>query len=187
VNTECDKSENELNWLNPPGCPSDIKTYYIYFSPLISEDLFILDSVTDPYTTQYLHSNLASIAGCYALTAIDSTGNQSEFSNMVCVSIDSCSTYSLPNIFTPNNGDDINNTFIPFPYTSVESIKLQIFNRWGRVVFETTDPAINWDGKDMNNDKECTDGAYFYVCDVYEITLIGLAKRTITGSVTIMR
>jgi gliding motility-associated-like protein len=186
VTTECDISENDLMWINPLNCPTDIKTYYIYYSPLINNDLSLLDSVTDPYTTQYLHSNLASIAGCYAVTAIDSTGNQSELSNIVCVSIDSCTTYRLPNIFTPN-GDEYNNTFKPFPYTSVESIELKIFNRWGRIVFETTDPNINWDGKNMNNDKECVDGAYFYICDVYEITLSGPAKRTLTGSVTIMR
>ncbi len=186
VTTDCDRVENILNWINPEGCPTDINTYFIYYSPTENGDFTILDSVTDPDITTFIHSNLPSIAGCYSVTAIDSVGNQSGFSNMVCVSIDSCSVYRLPNVFTPN-GDNINDEFIPYPYTSVEQIELQIFNRWGKTVFETNDPDINWDGKNMNNNSDCSEGAYFYVCDVFEIRLTGLSKRTLTGSVTIIR
>ena len=186
VTTNCDEVENILSWINPEGCPTDIKTYFIYYSALEGEELTLIDSVTDANITNYVHSNLPSIAACYSVTAIDSVGNQSEYSNMVCVNIDSCSVYSLPNVFTPN-GDDINDKFRPYPYTSVDRIELRIFNRWGRTVFETTDPEINWDGRNSDTNTDCSDGAYFYVCDVYEIRLNGLTKRTITGSVTIFR
>jgi hypothetical protein len=70
---------------------------------------------------------------------------------------------------------------------AVEKIDLTIFNRWGRIVFKTDDPKINWDGKNQKNNKDCSQGVYFYVCDVYEITLEGLRKRIIRGSVSIYR
>ncbi|MFO7613170.1 MAG: gliding motility-associated C-terminal domain-containing protein, partial [Bacteroidales bacterium] len=77
-----------------------------------------------------------AITGCYAVVAIDSTGNQSEFSNIVCVDNDACSVYALPNVFTPND-DGRNDLFRPFPYTSVEKVQMTIFNRWGNIVYET--------------------------------------------------
>ncbi len=187
VKTDCEKIENILTWINPGfPCPEDIAKYFIYFSPYEFEDLILFDSVTDAQVTTYIHSNLTTIAGCYSVTAIDSVGNQSEYSNVVCVSIDSCSTYSLPNVFTPNN-DEWNEKFVPFPYTSVEKVDMKIFNRWGKLVFKTNDPDINWDGKNKFSNNDCPDGVYFYVCDVYEITLIGPTKRTLKGSVTIFR
>ena len=64
---------------------------------------------------------------------------------------------------------------------------MKIFNRWGRIMFETNDPNINWDGKNKNNNSDCAAGVYFFVCDVYEIRLTGFTKRTLTGSVTILR
>ena len=184
VSTNCQTIENTLTWINPANCPEDIEKYVILFTPVANQDFVQFDSITGNNT--YIHGNITSIAGCYAIVAVDSTGNRSELSNIVCVDIDSCSTYRLPNFFSPNN-DEYNQYFRPFDYTSVERVEMKIFNRWGRIVFETTDPAINWDGKNMNNNLECSEGAYFYVCDVYEITLKGLAKRTLTGSVTLMR
>ena len=105
---------------------------------------------------------------------------------MVCVSIDSCSRYDIPNVFTPNS-DGFNDYLVPFPYTSVERIDLKIFNRWGTLVYETSDPAINWDGKNKDTDQECSEGVYFYICDVYEITLTGIQKRNLQGAVHLYR
>ena len=186
VETDCDRSENILIWSNPINCPTDISKYLIYFASGELEVPFILDSVVDAGQTQYNHSNLSSIAGCYFVIAVDSLGNKSEQSNTICINIDACPVYRLPNVFTPNQ-DDINDWFRPFPYTSVDHVELKIFNRWGRIVFETEDPDVNWDGQNMNNNTPCSAGAYFYVCDVFEIQLDGLKKRTITGSVTIVR
>ncbi|HQB48734.1 MAG TPA: gliding motility-associated C-terminal domain-containing protein, partial [Bacteroidales bacterium] len=80
-----------------------------------------------------------------------------------------------------------NDRFKAFEFTSVERINLIIFNRWGRIVYQTTDPWFQWDGKNQQNNRNCSEGVYFYVCDVFEIQLEGLTKRTIKGSITLLR
>jgi len=187
VTTQCAKGSNTLNWTFPNEiCAHDVEKYYIFYSATGQGTLQLLDSILHPNPMNYVHSGMPSIAGCYAVSAIDSVGNQSERSNMVCVDIDSCSMYKLPNVFTPND-DGSNDYFKAFPFTSVQKIDLQIFDRWGKIVYKTTDPAFQWDGKNKNNNRECSDGVYFYVCDVYEITLNGEHKRMIKGSVELIR
>lgn len=184
---DCDKIENALIWTNPNHfCANDVVSYNIYYSSTDNNNLDLLTSITNANDTTFLHQNLASIAGCYAVTAVDSFMNESALSNIVCLDIDSCNLYTLPNVFTPD-GDGHNDYFIPFPYDFVEKINLQVFNRWGKIVFTTEDPAINWDGKNKNNGMECSDGVYFYICDVYEIRLTGLVKRTINGYIHLYR
>jgi gliding motility-associated-like protein len=172
-----------LTWENTDTeCSVDIVKYLIYYLPPQAKDMVILDS-TQAMT--YTHLNLASIAGCYSIVAVDSVGNLSVMSDTVCVDSDVCGTYRLPNVFTPN-GDELNDLFVPFPYTSVEKIDIQIVNRWGNLIFTTQDPQIKWDGKMQGTNQPVADGVYYYVCDVYELTLNGTVKRTLRGSITVI-
>ncbi len=55
-----------------------------------------------------------------------------------------CSVY-VPNAFSPNN-DGRNDHFQPYTNCPVESFTLQIFNRWGALVFESSSMQEGWDG-----------------------------------------
>lgn len=185
--TECEDAVNILSWTNPGDtCTQDIVKYYIWNSPGEDMPLTLIDSLFNIDDTIYEHKPYLSIVGCYGVTAVDSVGNESEMSGIICIDYTQCPVYRLPRAFTPN-GDQQNDRFIPFPYTSVDHIDLEIYDRWGKEVFHTMDPDIDWDGHDMTTHQLCSDGVYFYLCDVYEITLTGLVKRTLHGSVTILR
>jgi gliding motility-associated-like protein len=187
VTTNCDLAVNTLNWANPDTiCDTDVAKYLIFFTPLEGADYSLLDSTSPASVTTYDHFNNGNITGCYAVIAVDSVGNLSAYSNSACINNDTCSVYALPNVFTPND-DMYNDTYYPYPYTSVERVDMTIFNRWGNIVYETEDPNINWDGRDYKNNSKCSDGVYFYVCKVYEITLYGIKPRELRGSITLLR
>jgi gliding motility-associated-like protein len=185
--TNCEMIFNTLYWTNPNHfCANDVLSYNLYYSGANGNDYTVIYSTTNLQDTLFIHNGLSSIVGCYYVTAIDSFNNESVPSNLICFDVNQCSLYNLPNVFTPN-GDGSNDEFRPFPYDFVEKIDLQIFNRWGKVVFKTQDPDINWDGKDQSSKQNCADGVYYYVCDVFEKRLNGLEKRTLTGTVHLMR
>ncbi len=184
VSVNCNDVSNILTWTNPmTDCgDGDVGGYEIYFSSIQEGEFVMIDTVADPMITTYTHQGITSVAGCYAVVAVDTAGNSSDFSNIVCVDIDQCDLYQLPNVFTPN-GDGINDFFTPFPYDFVESIDIEIFDRWGLVVFTTHDPDIMWDGKNKDTGVISSEGVYYYICDVYELRLSGIRKRTLTGTV----
>lgn len=184
---QCSTIENYLSWTNPNhSCANDVIMFNVYYSPNDNGDFVLLTTINDPNDTNFVHQNIYSIAGCYTVTAVDSFMNESSYSNIVCLDIDSCNIYHLPNVFTPD-GDGYNDYFIPFPYDFVDHISLTIFNRWGKIVFTTEVPDINWDGKNQNSNMNCSEGVYFYICDVYEYKLQGLTKRTINGFLHLLR
>ena len=181
ITTNCDAAENSLFWhITNDDCFSDVAKFKIYYSPYNSESLQLIYTTNNRLDTFFLHNNLNTIAGCYAVTAVDSFNNESPILQTICLDIDSCSLYTLPNVFTPNN-DGYNDFFIPFPYHFVDKIDITIFNRWGNIVFKTQNPDIKWDGKNNLTNLECSSGVYYYVCDVYERRLGGLKKRTLKG------
>lgn len=66
----------------------------------------------------------------------------------------------IPNVFTPN-GDGWNDVF-DVRTSAVGNYKLQIYNRWGNIVFENTSPLISWDGT-TSAGVQAPAGTYFYV------------------------
>ncbi len=163
---------NILTWQNPNiECPDtdDVISYNIYFAPTEGGEFTQVGSVEGPTNTSFFHALENSIAGCYAVTSVDSFANESVFSEIICV--DNCPIYTLPNVFTPN-GDGANDLFIPFPYRFIESIDIKIYNRWGGLVYQTQDPNINWEGKNLQ-DQDLAEGVYYYICQVVERRLSG--------------
>lgn len=187
VTPDCALATNYVSWTNPNDyCSDDVVQYNLLFSPDGVTDYTLLATLNNAEDTSFVHTGLFTIAGCYAVVAVDSIGNVSAYSNVVCIDNSICGVYQLPNVFSPN-GDGYNDLFIPFPYDFVESVDMIIFNRWGGKVFSTHDPDINWDGKNEFTKLDCSTGVYFFVCDVYERRLEGIVKRTITGSVHLLR
>ena len=187
IEGDCNLDQTTIRWNNPNNfCEGvdDVLGYHIYYAPQLGQTTELVQVNASADDTIYVASNLESIAGCYFVTAIDSFDNESETGEALC--IDNCPIYELPNVFTPGN-DGTNDYFIPFPYKFIESINITIYNRWGNVLFESTDPDINWDGTDMRGGNPVPDGTYFYVCTVNEIRLVGIVAREIRGSFTIIR
>lgn len=183
VHSDCFIGLNQLIWTNPNNMncgTDDVVSYNIWYSPVQGQPLQIIATVLVSGDTVLNFSGLTSVAGCYAITALDTFNNQSAMSNLVCV--DNCPEYVLPNVFTPN-ADGTNDHFIPFPYHYVKDVDIKIFDRWGVLVFETTDPDVMWTGRDMKTGRLCSDGVYYYTCTVNEIRLEGIVPRKITGFV----
>lgn len=68
---------------------------------------------------------------------------------------------SIPNIFTPN-GDKENDLFIIRGVCPTENFLLNIYDRWGVLLFSTNLPDHGWDGR-TNTGLEAKNGTYYYV------------------------
>jgi len=66
---------------------------------------------------------------------------------------------AVPNVFTPN-GDGQNDEF-RVAYRSIKEFHCWVYNRWGKLIYEWTDPAKGWDG--TIGGRQAAEGAYFYV------------------------
>ncbi len=69
---------------------------------------------------------------------------------------------SIPNVFSPN--DDGKNDFFyikgELPNECIEDFFIKIYNRWGKLIFESTDFSFKWIGDDHDP------GVYFYVVKI---------------------
>jgi gliding motility-associated-like protein len=193
VSTNCESVENLLHWTPlPDSCGNDLFKYLIFYKQSESDEFTLIDSVFFTSDTSYLHRDLEFAVGCYYIQSVDINGNVSLPSNAVCVDFDACPPYELPNVFTPN-ADQFNDIFHPIGYpdanpkATIASVEMTVFNRWGKIMFETTDPEINWDGKNSQTGLDCPSGVYFYTCEVYYLSLKTTVMLHLQGSITIIR
>ena len=83
---------------------------------------------------------------CYRIMALENNNQygfaDSSYSNTFCLTYDPL--MFVPNAFTP---DGLNPIFLPVVQNvDPEKYTFSIIDRWGKIVFETNDPAQGWDG-----------------------------------------
>jgi gliding motility-associated-like protein len=94
-----------------------------------------------------------------------------------------CNRFYVPNAFTPD-GDGINDQFGPVGiFNGVERFEVYIFDRLGKVVFYSSDPAIQWDGRDSGGNlaPEAVYAYRMYIKEAYS------DEYQMIGTVTLIR
>jgi gliding motility-associated-like protein len=86
----------------------------------------------------------------------------------------------IPNAFTPN-ADNFNDVLYVRGY-NIEKMIFRIFDRWGEMVFESTDKNVGWDGTFRG--RKLDPDVYDYYLD---ITCVGGLNELIKGNVTLMK
>ena len=165
----CFGDNSEINLVIQGGFPPYTYEWYLdgvplsdtYFDPIENEAEMLQDAdqliQTMPPYTPYTYN--------YQVFITDSCSNQLEYNLEVL--IDDC---ILPTTFTPNNDGNNDVFFLNFG-DLVGKVGIEIFNRWGSVVYQSEDysPCINfksecWDGSHFQNfGNMCSEGVYYYV------------------------
>jgi gliding motility-associated-like protein len=90
----------------------------------------------------------------------------------------------IPNMFTPNNGDEYNNTWKPvMSEYSKEGYQLSVFDRWGQRIFYTTNTEEAWDGM-VNGKHVAPNTVYSYRVIVRDFTG---QEYEFVGKVTVLK
>lgn len=88
----------------------------------------------------------------------------------------------MPDAFTPN-GDGRNDLFRVPPKVPVTIIRFLVYNRWGQLVFTTSDSHAGWDGRLGNNAQPA--GVYVWMIEYYDPLTKKPARKN--GTVTLVR
>lgn len=135
-----------------------------------------LRTVSKDTTVKHQYKKTETYTAC--LVAV----NQYNCTDTVCqpISIIINALLDVVSAFTPNN-DGVNDRAVVIGY-GVEKMLFRIYNRWGQMVYESSDPDQGWDGKYKGKNQPMD--AYGYTLDA---TLFGGAKIKKSGSITLIR
>lgn len=112
-------------------------------SPIIERFWEFGDGITSTYDSpvhQYSQQGNYTVT----LTTIDSLGCRNTRQKSNYIEVDYQVNLIVPNAFTPN-GDGIND-FFRMEQKMLRSIEIEIFDRWGNMVFRSNDLGFRWDG-----------------------------------------
>lgn len=93
-------------------------------------------------------------------------------------------TFYAPTAFSPNN-DGANDEFHPLTGCEILDYNLQIFDRWGNLLFETTDPDQGWNG--LLKGQPLSTGVYVWWLE-YTVSENGKPEsKIVSGDVAIVK
>jgi len=116
--------------------------------------------------TSYAWSN-GETTSSITVQTLTATMYKVSAANGTCASTDSatvevkdCDSIYIPNVFTPN-GNLKNRTFT-VTAEGLQTYNIEIFNRWGKKLFESSALADSWDGRSSSGTMQ-SDGVYYYL------------------------
>lgn len=174
------KNEIRLDWSAYTGWQNGVDEYIVekYDAegvPLqvfnVSTNLFLEDDIVDVANQQYVYIVVANA---------NDGGLGQAVSNEITVTKNPNIFY--PTAFTPDGVGDIRNEVFKVFGQFVETFEMNIFNRWGELLFTTTDINQGWDGNFRG--KPQPEGTYAFIA-----TLTDFEGRTFkrSGSVVLLR
>jgi gliding motility-associated-like protein len=101
-----------------------------------------------------------SVTTRYTLVVIDE--NHCEASGSIQVTVSGRAKIQVPNAFSPN-GDGINDVWVITNLSIYPGATLDVYNRYGQLVFHTQNYNKPWDG--TYNGKPLPVGTYYYIID----------------------
>ena len=159
------QSEEEIQSLQPGEC-----------IPLtLNISVTQLSAYENPYPLQVTVNDqgegVAQYGGLQA--ECDTADNSIHFDGRPC-------QITVPNVITPN-GDGFNDAFVPQLEGDFVSLEMEIYNRWGKLVYTQEDTQeLSWDAEGVS------DGVYYCVIE-YRCVVNSNKKRGINTSVTVVR
>lgn len=101
----------------------------------------------------------------------------------ILVQLGKCDSLYIPTAFTPND-DDYNQVFKVYG-SGIKLLKLQIFDRWGKMIFFSSDPDVGWDGKYFGVD--CQTGVYTWQVEAYDYFEKPMLTKSKSGQLVLIR
>jgi gliding motility-associated-like protein len=89
----------------------------------------------------------------------------------------------IPNVFTPD-GNGSNDVWY-IPNSGMKEFHVEIYDRWGLKVWETTADEIRWDGRSFSG-KLLSDGTYYFTLHAVLKTATGAKNYSTNGYVTLL-
>lgn len=180
---------------NSDGCKDTLKTD-VTVNPLPVVEAFPADTTVKYGTSAYLYATggvvyswtpSGTLNDAFAQNPVATPKNHTAYvvtgansygclaTDTAWVHVDFRNPILIPNAFSPN-GDGLNDIFRIENLKFEKLLAFQVFDRWGKLVFETTDPMRGWDG--TVGGKPANSDVYYYLIhlgypDNYEQTLKG--------------
>ena len=157
--------------VNANGCDSTAK-----LSLTINPASAIANIAVDACNSYYWNGTNYENSGVYSFTTTNKLGCDS--TTILTLNVFE-EEFFVPNTFTPNKIDNINDRF--FVYNNLVEFKMWIYNRWGEKIFYAEDGQLGWDGKYKN--KICQDGLYAWKIAFF----CGLKLQIETGHILLLK
>jgi gliding motility-associated-like protein len=187
----CTDTTKKINYINVLPKPTALANANPNVTDILNPTINFIDATLNTYTTyfdfgdntisnQILNYHTYENIGTYnyQLIVINNFGCTDTTNGTIL--INPINALYVPNSFTPNN-DNLNDTFFPvIPY--YKNATMQIFNRWGVLIYNTNDIQSGWDGTYKNS--KLPNDVYTYKIDV---EFLDSTTKTQTGNVTLIR